>query len=132
MTDSIQIGIYAGLSLIQIVFLFLSSLVTCLICIKSSKAMSNNALWQTLRAPITVFDTTPLGRMIYRFTIDIDVLDNNMVVAVQQLLINGAALLGSYVLIVVYFYYVSPSIYVAAMVSMYLSSQNNSLSSHWC
>lgn len=94
--------------------------------------MSNNALWQTLRAPITVFDTTPLGRMIYRFTIDIDVLDNNMVVAVQQLLINGAALLGSYVLIVVYFYYVSPSIYVAATVSMYLSSQNNSLSSHWC
>lgn len=56
---------------------------------------------------MSLFDTTPLGRIIYRFTRDIDALDNNLVVAVQQLLINGAALLGSYVLIVAYFYYVS-------------------------
>jgi ABC-type multidrug transport system fused ATPase/permease subunit len=56
---------------------------------------------------MSFFDTTPLGRIIYRFTRDIDALDNNLVVAVQQLLINVAALLGSYVLIVAYFYYVS-------------------------
>lgn len=70
--------------------------------------MSNNALWQTLRAPIAHFDVTPLGRMIYRFTRDIDALDNNLVLAVQQMLINGGSLIGSYALIVAYFYYVSP------------------------
>ncbi|KAF5633604.1 ATP-binding protein transporter YOR1 [Fusarium sp. NRRL 52700] len=84
-----NIGIYAGLSLAQCVLVFSSSLITCL----------------TLRAPMSFFDTTPLGRIIYRFTGDIDALDNNLVVAVQQLLINVAALLGSYVLIVAYFYY---------------------------
>lgn len=63
---------------------------------------------------MSLFDTTPLGRIIYRFTRDIDSLDNNLVVAVQQLLINGAALLGSYALIVAYFYYVKqPCIFVA-------------------
>ncbi|KAF5570908.1 ABC transporter [Fusarium phyllophilum] len=84
-----NIGIYAGLSLAQCVLVFSSSLITCL----------------TLRAPMSFFDTTPLGRIIYRFTRDIDALDNNLVVAVQQLLINVAALLGSYILIVAYFYY---------------------------
>ncbi|KAF4417156.1 multidrug resistance-associated [Fusarium acutatum] len=105
LTRGQNIGIYAGLSLAQCVLVFSSSLITCLVCIKSSQVMSNNALWQTLRAPMSFFDTTPLGRIIYRFTRDIDALDNNLVVAVQQLLINVAALLGSYVLIVAYFYY---------------------------
>ncbi|KAF5715733.1 ABC transporter [Fusarium globosum] len=89
LTRGQNIGIYAGLSLAQCVLVFSSSLITCL----------------TLRAPMSFFDTTPLGRIIYRFTRDIDALDNNLVVAVQQLLINVAALLGSYVLIVAYFYY---------------------------
>ncbi|KAF9771960.1 hypothetical protein IL306_010372 [Fusarium sp. DS 682] len=56
---------------------------------------------------MSFFDTTPLGHIIYRFTRDIDALDNNLVVAVQQLLINVEALLGSYVLTVAYFYYLS-------------------------
>ncbi|KAI0471543.1 hypothetical protein GGR56DRAFT_77068 [Xylariaceae sp. FL0804] len=77
-----NIGIYTGLSLAQIVLLFTSSLVICLICIKSSQVMANDALWRTLWAPISLFETTPLGRMIYRFTRDIDALHNNLVVTV--------------------------------------------------
>ncbi|KAM3516375.1 hypothetical protein MY11210_000134 [Beauveria gryllotalpidicola] len=93
-----QNAIYAGLSVAQRVLVFSSSVIACMVCIRASQVMSNAALWQTLRAPISLFDTTALGRIIYRFTRDIDALDNNLVVAVQQLMINSFGLFGSYVL----------------------------------
>jgi ATP-binding cassette, subfamily C (CFTR/MRP), member 1 len=77
---------------------------------------------------MSFFDTTPLGRIIYRFTRDIDALDNNLVVAVQQLLINVAALLGSYILIVAYFYYAS---HLALLLCRMIKLTDSSLPSPW-
>lgn len=90
--------------------------------------MSKNALWQALRAPMSFFDTTSLGRVMYRFTRDIDALDNNLVVAVQQLLINIAAFLGSYTLIVAYFHYLN---YFSLLPCQVIKLTDSSLPSLW-
>lgn len=68
--------------------------------------MSNEAMWQILRAPMSFFDTTPLGRIIHRFTKDVDTMDNNLTDAFRQYLIVLSTLLGVFGLIIAYFYYV--------------------------
>lgn len=71
--------------------------------------MSNEAMWQILRAPIAFFDTTPLGRIIHRFTKDVDTMDNNLTDSFRQYLIVLSSLLGTFGLIIAYFHYVSCS-----------------------
>lgn len=71
--------------------------------------MSNEAMWEILRAPMSFFDTTPLGRIIHRFTKDVDTMDNNLTDAFRQYLIVLSTLLGVFGLIMAYFYYVGSS-----------------------
>ncbi|KAK4142388.1 P-loop containing nucleoside triphosphate hydrolase protein [Dichotomopilus funicola] len=100
-----NIGIYAALGVIQGVLLFAFSLVSTTVGTTASRAMSNEAMWQILRAPMSFFDTTPLGRIIHRFTKDVDTMDNNLTDAFRQYLIVLSTLLGVFGLIIAYFYY---------------------------
>lgn len=104
-----QIAIYAALGVVQSFLLFAFSLVSTTVGTTASRTMSNEAMWQILRAPMSFFDTTPLGRIIHRFTKDVDTMDNNLTDAFRQYLIVLSTLLGVFGLIMAYFYYVSSS-----------------------
>ncbi|EEY21461.1 canalicular multispecific organic anion transporter 1 [Verticillium alfalfae VaMs.102] len=101
------IGLYAGLGVAQAVLLFAFSMVVCIVGTRASQTMSNDAMWQILRAPIVFFDTTPLGRIIHRFTKDVDTMDNSLTDSFRQYLIVLSSLLGSFGFIIAYFHYVS-------------------------
>lgn len=61
------IGGYAGLGVLQALLQFAFS-VTLTVCgTKSSKVMMNRAMYRVLRAPMSFFDTTPLGRITNRY-----------------------------------------------------------------
>lgn len=45
-------------------------------CVNAARDLHNNLLQQTLRLPMSFFDTTPLGRIVNRFSKDVDVVDN--------------------------------------------------------
>lgn len=45
-------------------------------CLYAARNLHNNLLIRTLRLPMAFFDTTPLGRIVNRFSRDVDVVDN--------------------------------------------------------
>ncbi|KAG8412784.1 ATP-binding cassette transporter yor1 [Metarhizium acridum] len=61
------IGIYAALGVVQALLMFAFSVTLTVLGTKSSKVMLREAVQRVLRAPMSFFDTTPLGRITNRF-----------------------------------------------------------------
>jgi ABC-type multidrug transport system fused ATPase/permease subunit len=101
------IGIYAGLGggVVLMMFLFSTYVTTC--GTKASKTMLQRAMSRVLRAPMSFFDTTPLGRITNRFSKDIQVMDNEISDAMRMYALTMAMIISVMVLIIVFFYYVS-------------------------
>jgi ABC-type multidrug transport system fused ATPase/permease subunit len=70
--------------------------------IKSAKNVHDKALLRVFKAPMSFFDTTPLGRIINRFSKDQDSVDNNIVDALRMFLTTLATCVASLALIVLF------------------------------
>ncbi|OWA50132.1 Multidrug resistance-associated protein 1 [Hypsibius exemplaris] len=70
-----RLGVYGGLGALQGVFIFLSLLTTATGQIHSSREQHEGMLKRIMRAPMAFFDTTPLGRIVNRFSKDVDYVD---------------------------------------------------------
>lgn len=106
------IGVYAGLggSVTLLVFAFSTYMTTC--STNASKTMLQRAMTRVLRAPMSFFDTTPLGRITNRFSKDIQVMDNELSDATRLFFLTMAIILAVMVLTVSFFYYVNCVPYV--------------------
>ena len=94
-------GIYAALGVAQALFAGAMGLATVLLGVTASKALHYNAIAGVLRAPMEFFDTTPLGRIMNRFSKDIDSIDNTLNDSVRMALSTFANVLGAIILIAV-------------------------------
>ena len=83
---TLRIGVYGGLGLAESIFQFLANLVTFLATLKASSLLHNLMLERIMRAPMSFFDTTPQGRILNRFTKDIDSLDTAIRMNFRQFL----------------------------------------------
>ncbi|XP_058792375.1 multidrug resistance-associated protein 1 isoform X6 [Phymastichus coffea] len=84
--QKIYLGIYGALGLGQVLSVICTSLSVQLGTLRSSSVMFRETLHNTLRGPMSLFDTVPIGRILSRFGADIDTMDNKLPMSLMQCL----------------------------------------------
>jgi ABC-type multidrug transport system fused ATPase/permease subunit len=101
----VYIGVYGALGASQVILLFLFAFSLTILGTTASKKMLSEAITRALRAPMSFFDTTPLGRITNRFSRDVDVMDNNLTDAMRMYFMTIAMICSVFGLIIAYFHY---------------------------
>lgn len=104
-TAGVYIGTYAALGVAQALLMFAFSVSLSVLGTNSSKVMLHNAMTRVLRAPMSFFDTTPLGRITNRFSKDVDTMDNNLTDSIRMYFFTLAMIISVFTLVIVFFHY---------------------------
>ena len=88
------LGLYGGFGALQSLFIFLAGLIYTFGSIKSSTILHSNLLKNILNAPMSFFDTTPAGRIVNRFSKDMDDVDSMIPFVAKDLINQVFILLG--------------------------------------
>lgn len=73
-----RLGIYGAFGLLQLVSVLIRSVILAVFITTASSNLHKDMLKSVFRAPMAFFDTTPLGRIMNRFSKDIDTIDVNI------------------------------------------------------
>ncbi|XP_076093490.1 ATP-binding cassette sub-family C member 3-like isoform X1 [Mytilus galloprovincialis] len=95
------LGMYALLGILQGITLFLFGIVAFTKFVKATGYLHDRGLECLFRSPMSFFDTTPVGRIMNRFSSDIDILDDRFPRTFRVLTVMGSVLVGTIIAIVV-------------------------------
>ncbi|KAJ6635067.1 Multidrug resistance-associated protein 1, partial [Pseudolycoriella hygida] len=84
---NIYIGVYAGLAGVQGVSVLAVAIILGFGCLRAARDLHERLLHNVMRLALSFFDTTPSGRILNRFSNDINVIDNELPRNVQLWLI---------------------------------------------
>jgi len=74
-----SVGVYFGLAVLQGIFVYIrASLVGGFAFIRASRSMYRALFKSVIGSPVVFFDITPTGRILNRFTADMDIIDNQL------------------------------------------------------
>ncbi|XP_052866594.1 multidrug resistance-associated protein 1 isoform X1 [Anopheles cruzii] len=93
------LGVYGAFGAGQVLANFIASLTFALGALYAAKAMHEMLLQYVLRWPMHVFDVTPLGRMLNRFSKDVDTVDNTLPQLMRSFLTQFMAVVATLVVI---------------------------------
>jgi len=116
------IGIYAMLGVMQAVLMFTFATLLSTSGTTSSKVMLQRALESVLRAPMSFFDTTPLGRITNRFSKDVDSMDNNLTDAMRMYFLTLGMIISVFALIIAFFHYFGIALAPLLLIFLFASS----------
>ncbi|EEP77403.1 hypothetical protein UREG_02252 [Uncinocarpus reesii 1704] len=98
-------GIYAALGASQAILMFGFSTILTTSGTNASKTMLQRAMTRVLRAPMSFFDTTPLGRITNRFSKDIHTMDNDLCDAMRIYYLTFTMIVSVIILIIVFYHF---------------------------
>ena len=82
------VGVYVGLSLMGALLIFVRLVMVAVVTIRAGRALHERALVGVCGSPVAFFDTTPLGRIINRFSSDLQTIDVQLRMVTQMLLLS--------------------------------------------
>ncbi|KAJ3569157.1 hypothetical protein NPX13_g6177 [Xylaria arbuscula] len=121
-STGLYIGVYAALGTGQAIFLFIFAIMLTIFGTRASKALLRQAVTRTLRAPMSFFDTTPLGRITNRFSRDVDVMDNNLTDAMRMFFLTMVTVISVFALIIAFFHYFAIALVPLAIIFVLAAS----------
>ncbi|KAF9329893.1 Multidrug resistance-associated protein 1 [Podila minutissima] len=92
------IEIYVGAGVVQMIVVMTGSFMLVVAVLKSSRVMHDHAFVSVLNSPMSFFDTTPLGRILNRFSKDLSTIDNTLMNSFSSLMIAIAGILSMLIL----------------------------------
>ncbi|GAA5846361.1 hypothetical protein JCM9279_001345 [Rhodotorula babjevae] len=119
LSDGSYIGLYAGLSVGSALFTFGLGVATVFFGTSAARSLHHMALSRVVRAPMSFYDVTPLGRILNRFAKDTDSIDNRLNDSLRMCLATFAQIAGAVVTIaVVYPVFLAPTALVVVLCVM--------------
>lgn len=96
---NLRLGVYGALGGGQTIFTLVATISITLACLKGAKILHNEMLVHLMRAPISHFDTTPMGRILNRFSKDIDTADTVLGMSIRMAMMTFFSTVVSFAII---------------------------------
>lgn len=100
--NGFYIGFYVMFTVLAFIFLSSEFIIVAYMTNEAAKVLNLKAVSRVLRAPMSFMDTTPMGRILNRFTKDTDTLDNEIGNQIRMLIYFLSNIIGVIVLCVIY------------------------------
>lgn len=93
------IGVYSGLGLLQGVLSVTANALSVVCCTMASRFIHSKCIQRVLTARLSVFDVTPIGRILNRFARDLETIDNNFPDKLTFLVTCFSTILAAFIII---------------------------------
>lgn len=100
--DKFYIGIYIMFTFVTFFMMALEFTAIAYLTNMAARSVNILAINKMLRAPMSFLDTTPMGRILNRFTKDTDVLDNEIGDQLRFFLFSAGSIVGTLILTIIY------------------------------